>query len=59
MNKGTAECYKFSLKIPEIYGDYLKEMSWRNRTSITDYIARLIAADMEQHPEWTEEIILK
>ena len=31
-------------------------MAWRNRTNITQYITRLIEADMEAHPEWKDSL---
>ena len=50
------EFYRFSAKMPIEYKDYLQEMAWRQRTTITDYLNRIIAADMEAHPEWKETI---
>lgn len=50
------EYYRFNAKMPMEYKDYLQEMAWRNRTTITDYINNLIAADMEAHPEWRETL---
>lgn len=46
--------YRFSLKLPPECGDYLREMAWRNRTTITDYLTRVVLADKEAHPEWRE-----
>ena len=48
--------YRFSAKFPGICKDYLQEMAWRKRTTITDYVAQLVLDDMEKHPEWTETI---
>lgn len=48
--------YRFNIRFPEEYRMYLQEMAWRNRTDITQYINRLIAEDMEKHPEWKETI---
>lgn len=50
------EYYRFNAKMPMEYKDYLQEMAWRNRTTITDYLNTLIAADMEAHPEWRETL---
>lgn len=46
--------YRFSLKLPAECGDYLREMAWRNKTSITDYLFRIVQADKDAHPEWLE-----
>lgn len=50
------EFYRFNLKTPIEYRDYLQEISWRNRTSITEYLNKLIAADMEAHPDWRDTL---
>ena len=50
------QVYRFSLKLPIEHKAYLQEMSWRSRTSITDYLARLVQEDMERHPEWRDTI---
>ena len=50
------EYYRFNAKLPMECKDYLQEMSWRNRTTITEYLTRLILADMEAHPEWRETL---
>ena len=50
------EFYRFNAKLPIECKDFLQEMAWRNRTTITEYIARLIRADMEAHPEWKETV---
>ena len=50
------EFYRFNLKTPIEYKDYLQEISWRNRTSITEYLNRLIAADMKAHPNWRDTL---
>ena len=46
------EYYRFNAKLPMECKDYLQEMAWRNRTTITDYLTRLILADMDAHPDW-------
>lgn len=53
------EYYRFNLKIPIEYKVYLQEMAWKTRTrdknvTITSYIADLIRADMEAHPDWAD-----
>lgn len=53
---GKTEYYRFNAKLPMECKDYLQEMAWRQRTTITEYLARLIQADMEAHPEWKETL---
>lgn len=50
------EYYRFNAKLPAECKDYLQEMAWRNRITITEYLARIIIADMEAHPEWKDTI---
>ena len=50
------EFYRFNCKFPGIFKPYLQEMAWRNRISITEYVTRLINADMAAHPEWTDTL---
>lgn len=50
------EYYRFNAKLPAECKDYLQEMAWRNRISITEYLARIILADMAAHPEWKDTI---
>ena len=51
------EFYRFNLKMPLVCKTYLQEMVWRKsleehrNVTITDYIAQLVLADMEKHPE--------
>jgi hypothetical protein len=51
------EFYRFNLKMPIECKTYLQEMVWRKsleehrNVTITDYIAQLVLADMEKHPE--------
>ena len=52
----NAEVYRFNLKLPIECKDFLQEMAWRNRTTITGYLVRLVRADMNAHPEWKETI---
>lgn len=49
--------YRFNLKLPIECKEYLQEMTWRTRSdSITAYLTALIERDMEQHPEWRENV---
>lgn len=48
--------YRFNAKMPYQFHDYLQEMAWRNRTTVTEYVNKLIQADMDAHPEWTDTI---
>lgn len=50
------EYYRFNAKLPMECKDYLQEMAWRNRTTITEYLTRLILADMEAHPDWRDTL---
>ena len=54
--------YRYNLNLDRDLKDYLHEMAWKNRTSITQYINDLIRADMEAYieaggdeSEWTKE----
>jgi len=48
--------YRFNAKFPMECKDYLQEMAWRNRCSITDYLIHIVQADMEAHPEWKDTV---
>lgn len=50
------EYYRFNLKLPLEQKEYLQEMAWRSRESITAYLTALVAADMERHPEWRDTV---
>ena len=50
------EYYRFNAKLPMECKNYLQEMAWRNRTTITDYLTKLVTADMEAHPEWRDTL---
>lgn len=43
--------YRYNLNLDRDLKDYLHEMAWKNRTSITQYINDLIRADMEAYIE--------
>ena len=48
------EYYRLNLKIPVEYKEYLQEIAWQNRTTITGYLCDMIQADMEAHPHWRD-----
>lgn len=50
------EYYRFNLKLPLEQKEYLQEMAWRSRESITAYLTALVAADMERHPDWRDTV---
>lgn len=50
------EYYRFNLKLPLDQKEYLQEMAWRSRESITAYLTGLVAADMKRHPEWRDTV---
>lgn len=49
--------YRINLKLPKICKHYLREVSWRNRTSVTGYILNLIREDMDKNKKIVEELI--
>ena len=57
--KEAAKEFRFNAKFPAEFKVYLQEMAWRKSleehktVSVTEYITRLIRADMEAHPQWT------
>ena len=55
-HKAHPKNYRFNLNIPLKYKDYLQEIAWQNRTTITEYLVGLVAADAEKHPEILEKI---
>ena len=44
--------YRYNLNLDRDLKEYLHEMAWKKRTSITQYINDLIRADMESAEEW-------
>lgn len=48
--------YRFNLKLPEECRAYLQEMAWRERTTITNYLADMVLADMAAHPDWKKNL---
>ena len=55
-HKAHPKNYRFNLNIPMKYKNYLQEIAWQNRTTITEYLVGLVAADAEKHPEILEKI---
>ena len=51
-----AKWYRFNMKLPAECQAYLQEMAWRNRTTITQYMADMVMADMAAHPEWRDSL---
>ena len=52
----TKSYYRFNAKFPIEYKAFLQEMAWRSRCTVTEYLSRLVLADMEAHPEWKDTI---
>lgn len=48
--------YRFNMKLPAECQSYLQEMAWRNRMTITQYMADMVMADMAAHPEWRDSL---
>lgn len=42
--------YRFNLKLPAWCKDYLAEIAWMKRTSITEYLTSLVEADAAKNP---------
>ena len=51
-----ANLFDLRVRVTEEQKTYLTEMSWRNRTSLKDYVQQLINADMEKHPDWRKDL---
>lgn len=51
-----AKSYRFNLNMPLKYKDYLQEIAWRNRVTITEYICRLIEEDAERNQNVFQEV---
>ncbi len=47
--------YRYNLNLDRDLKEYLHEIAWKKRTSITQYINDLIRADMENDTEWKKE----
>ena len=50
------ENYRFNLKLSSFIKEYLKEMAWQNRTTITGYLTNLIQEDMKKNIKITEKL---
>lgn len=50
------ESSRLNLKLPNNIIAYLKEMGWRERTSLTQYLIKLVKNDMETHISVCNEI---
>jgi len=50
------EVYRFNMNFDYELHDYLQEMAWRNRMTITEYLNKIVREDMEKHPEWTQTV---
>ena len=48
--------YRFTMRVSRECGEYVQEMAWRNRITITEFISRIIEADMKEHPEWKDTV---
>ena len=49
--------YRYNLNLDKDLQQYLKEIAWMNRTSITQYINDLIRADMEAFLKTSENVL--
>ena len=43
--------YKFTLRMPEIYEAFIKELAWTERLSINSVFLRLIEDEMKRKPD--------
>lgn len=50
-HKAQPKNYRFNLNMPIQYKDYLQEIAWENRVTITEYICKLIAEDAERNKD--------
>lgn len=48
--------YRFNAKMPFEYGQYLNELAWQKRKTITDVLNDIIREHMEAHPEIVDAI---
>lgn len=51
--------YRLNLKMPVMDKDYLQEVAWRNRTSVTGYLVKLIHEDMDKNGAIVRELAAK
>ena len=45
------EEYRFTARMPGEYGRFLNELAYQRRSTITAELQRLVAEEMEKHPE--------
>ena len=43
--------YRFTARMPGEYGRFLNELAYQRRSTITAELQRLVAAEMNRHPE--------
>lgn len=43
--------YRFTVRMPGEYGRFLNELAYQRRSTITAEFQRLVAEEMEKHPE--------
>lgn len=43
--------YRFTARMPGEYGRFLNELAYQRRSTITAELQRLVAEEMERHPE--------
>lgn len=43
--------YRFTARMPGEYGRFLNELAYQRRSTITAELQRLVAEEMEKHPE--------
>lgn len=49
--KPAPEEYRFTARMPGEYGRFLNELAYQRRSTITAELTRLVAEEMERHPE--------
>ena len=49
--KEAPEEYRFTARMPGEYGRFLNELAYQRRSTITAELQRLVAEEMERHPE--------
>lgn len=51
-----AGTYRFNARFSDEQGQYLKEMAWRNRCSVTELLSQIVDEHKTRHPEWKERL---
>jgi len=49
--EAAPEEYRFTVRMPGEYGRFMNELAYQRRSSITAEFQRLVAEEMEKHPE--------